>query len=327
MGAGDVRRPPRIHAFARTDKHLEHLEPIHRLLHDDIRGDLHVSDGRSTATPAWWRREDWVMVASFIDIAVTQGRPTVYVEHGAGQRYVGANPKAAPYYHGSGGHPDNVVAYISPRADVAESWGRPAFAAGAPVCDKYELYGDEKVAAITFHWDGSPPTRVGVPEAGTAFDHYIERLGLIVDRFTRAGWDVLAHHHPEFLHARSAWRRIGMQVATVDEVRRRASLLVADNTSLMYEMLYLGRDVIALNAPWFRRDVEHGLRFWTHCPTVTADSPDELIDLIDNLDSVDFDGNNQTEYVYGSRFSTGDDGRRAATWLTMRLFDHLTSQP
>lgn len=308
----------KIHAIARWPHLADHIVAIHQHLDDDLRGEVLI--GQGSRAPKTWAPDDIVMVAAFGDIAAARGRRVIYVEHGAGQSYLGANPGAARYYHGSD-HPENVVGYISPRQDVADSWGRPAFAAGAPICDPYELFASERIAAITFHWNGAPPNKVGVPEAGTAFEHYVDRLDDITGCLRENGWQVLGHYHPRFAHMHSVWKKLGIEIASADEVRRNAQLLIADNTSLMYEMLYLWRDVIALNAPWYRRDVEHGLRFWHLAPAIQADDADELIDIISDdgeraalVSGSDID---IVEQVYGKAHSDGLDGQRAAAWVTM----------
>lgn len=303
----------KIHAFARAEHLAHHLYPIWRHL-GDLRGEF-VQD-RMGRAPRHWDQNDIVLVASYLDIASTMGRRTIYVEHGAGQTYSGGNPAATNYYHGAD-HPENVIGYICPRQEVADAWGRPAFAAGAPVCDPYELFATEKVAAITFHWNGAPPHKVGVPEAGTALEHYRDRLPAIVAVLQEFGYEVLAHHHPRFTHMHSVWTKLGMDVACVNEVRQRASLIIGDNTSLLYEMAYCFRDVISLNAPWFRRDVEHGLRFWSHAPGVQVGSPEELIAIIPELElGIASVAPSLCEYVYGKAHSDGNDGHRAAAWVT-----------
>ena len=301
----------KIHVVSGAEHTGAHAIAIHQHLPAELRGDVLVD--RYARAPRHWHPSDIVMAPSFTDIARARGHRVIYVEHGAGQSYVDAKPGFADYYPG-GRHPENVIAHIGPREDVVNRWDVPGFAAGAPICDPYELYSPERVAAITFHWTAPQ----GPPEAGTAFEHYAHRLFDIVQALQDEGYEVLAHHHPRFTHLHSVWTRLGMRVASVDEVRRRAQLLIADNTSLMYEMLYLYRDVIALNAPWYRRDVEHGLRFWQWQPYTHAEDADYLIDLIRNesMRRAEADGL-ICGYVYGKRRSDGYDGQRAAAWITM----------
>lgn len=315
----------KVHAIASFDHYVEHLRPIFDALPDSLRGEFIHEHKVTRSHTKHWAPNDVVMVAGFGDVDAAFGRRCVYVEHGSGQSYVDSpNALASKHYHGAE-HPENVIAYIGPRQDVIDAWGRPGCAAGAPVCDSYELFGDERTVAITFHWNAGAPNCVGVPEAGTAFERYAADMPHVISEFRANGWDVIGARHPRFNGMRGFWERHGVPEVTADEVRRRATLLVADSTSLMYEALYLARDVVALNAPWYRRDVEHGLRFWEHAPACQVDSAVELVDLIPHLDRIRDRGEfaardiETTKYVYGKTFSDGHDGLRAATWLTSFL--------
>lgn len=302
----------KIHAYASEPHFLEHLRAIHKHLPDGLRG---MAGGDITVDEA-----DVVMVASFKDAWAFHGLPErlIYIEHGAGQTYIpmeGAHPHAERY---SGGPlPDNVIGCIAPRQEVADRWDRPSVAVGCPVVDDYELFGEEGVIAITFHWRA---TRV-CPEATNALDHYAQALGRMVVKWRREGLEILGHQHPRFPQAAHLWKHLKVRQADVDEVRRRASLLIADNTSLAYEMLHIGRNVISLNAPWFRRDVEHGLRFWSHVPGRMIDEPEEL-DALDLTDIGNLKGgwNEEVpEFVYGRALSDGAAGLRAASWIVSTI--------
>lgn len=299
----------KIHAFARHRWFMDHIEPIWDRLPEGLRGWKHVDESRQPMPPKS-DPDDIVMVAGSSDWFVN--RRLIYVEHGAGQKYNEYwNPKAAASYHG-GPLPDNVIACISPRQDVADSWDVPAFAAGAPICDPYELFCEaEGVIAITFHWNA-----VNVcPEATNALDHYYADLPRLIVGWRRQGLEVLGHMHPRFPRLRVRWDAAHVPIVDAATVRRRASILIADNTSLAYEMAYLGRQVVSLNAPWFRRDVEHGLRFWSHVPGIQVDDADEL----EALDMANLKGGWNADvpgYVYGKSMNVGDDGLKAAAWVS-----------
>jgi hypothetical protein len=311
----------RVHALARWPHLAEHIHAIHRHLDDGLRGETLTIRNPTLSHTKHWGRNDVVLVAGYPDIAAAGGRRCVMIEHGASQTYAGITNGSDAYYHpapgGENRHPANVVGYIGPRQDVIDAWGRPGFAAGCPVVDPYELFSPERVCAISWHWNGALPHKVGVPEAGTALAHYLDRLPAIIAELKANGWEVLGHRHPRFNHLASVWRNLGVREAPIDEVRRRAQLLICDNSSVMAEMLHCGRRVIALNCPEYRRDVEHGLRFWSHVPGQQVDGPDELIDLIredsDNMGVVDL---KVPEYIYGRALSDGLAGMRSAVWLT-----------
>lgn len=297
----------KIHAYASQPHFMDHLLPIFNKLPESMRGWTEIHRNMPKRSDP----DDIIMVAANGDFI--PGRRNIYVEHGAGQKYVEYRNKLAhKSYHGSE-LPENVICAISPRQDVADSWNVPAFAAGAPICDPYHLYGSQSgVVAITFHWNAEPVC----PEATSAFAHYFEHLGRLIYGWRQQGLTVLGHYHPKFPQLADRWNSMKVPIATADEVRNRADILIADNTSLAYEMAYLGRNVISLNAPWYRRDVDHGLRFWDHVPGIQVDDADELHALDLTCLPAGVWRAETTEYVYGKPLSRGDDGMRAAAWIT-----------
>lgn len=295
----------RVHAYHSLAHYGDHLHEIWRHLPSEIRGEF----VQTRFIPKADDPADVIMVAGFGDIKLARQRRVVFVEHGAGQRYVDLPEKADPYYGGP--YPPNVIAYLGPRQSCVDSTGLPGFAMGAPICDPYELFGEEKVCAFTWHWKA----RRVCPEADSALNYYVDWLPTIVKELQADGWEVLGHRHPRLTSAMGMWRKLGIVEVTAEIVRRRASLLFSDNTSLAYEMAYTLRNNIVLNAPWYRRDVEHGLRFWDNPPGAMFDSSEDLLDNIHDLPMEVPD----IEAVYGRTHSDGNDGLRAAAWLTRFL--------
>lgn len=134
--------------------------------------------------------------------------------------------------------------------------------------------GTTATVAITFHWE----CRL-VPETRSAWEHYDRALPDLVAWADRNGIRLLGHGHPRLWgRIERRWTRLGVEpVERLDDVLDRADLLVADNTSALFEFASTDRPVVVLNAPWYRRDVEHGGRFWTWADVgVQVDRPEEL---------------------------------------------------
>lgn len=209
--------------------------------------------------------------------------PVVYVEHGAGQTYEG-DPRgvAFPSYSGGTGL-ERAVLFVCPSETVAARWrarypATPTVAVGAPKLDRWlrEPPGHGlarpsfPTVAFTFHWECAL-----VPETRSAWRYYDEALPGLA---SGTEWGFLGHGHPRIygvLHRR--WQKLGVShTPDAGDVFTEADLLVADNTSLLYEFAALDRPVVVLNAPWYRRDVSHGLRFWDYPPGLQCDRPADL---------------------------------------------------
>jgi hypothetical protein len=263
--------------YAGLPHYADHLGPIWEALDPDLRGRF-VSTRQVQRTTPWpvevgsppTRAEGPVVVAGGMELRAFRGRPTCLVEHGAGQSYVGVDHES---YSGGRGR-EHVELFLVPNERVAERCGGRAEVVGSPWVEhlRRQARGEAGEAiGATFHWDCAV-----VPEARSALSLYapaVARLGTVV-----------ATSHPRHArqHAR-AWRRLGVShEARLEGLVRRCCLLVADNTSAMYEWAALDRPVVVLDAPWYRRDVEHGLRFWEMADVgVRCPSPEALVPAVE----------------------------------------------
>ncbi len=280
-----------IHAYSSRGHYAEHLRPIFDLLPSQHRGEFWSS--RTTQTwgtplPEPKRRPPGpVLVAAYVDARKLTGTTElIYVEHGAGQSYDG-DPAGVGHGSYSGGSGlDSVALFLCPRQEIADRWTTrypvPAVAVGVPKLDRWHAATRRDLrrfptVAVSFHWENPL-----VPESRSALAHYERHLSGLIRAVRASGGELVGHGHPRAWGALwRLWRRLGVDpVPSLDDVFDRATVLVADNTSALYEFASLDRPVVVLNAPWYRRDVSHGLRFWDTIPGIQVDRGEDLLDAV-----------------------------------------------
>lgn len=299
-----------IDALAHEVQFLDHLAPVWNALSDVSRGTFMVEprlvtraaqlgiaaepSPRPPRVPAYPPpRTDGepLLVASYGDIKV--GRrlgfgPFAFIEHGAGQSYAGDPRWVQQGISGSyAGGPDraDVELFMVPNSHAAERW-RSAYPdarvelVGSPRIDSLPRRepGPGPVVAISFHFQA--PMSLG-PEAQTALGEYRPVLADLAARFTTIG-----HAHPKAdwpAQMERVYRKVGIPfVAAFDDVCRQADLYICDNSSTIFEFASTGRPVVVLNSKFYRREIEHGLRFWTAATVgMQVDRPEDLIATIE----------------------------------------------
>ena len=212
-------------------------------------------------------------------IAANWVRPIVLMEHGCGISYQGVSN---PSYSGGGRTRHGVSLFLFPN-EISASKERSSGSTGEVEvvgCPKMDMYfrdpprpkNKKPVIVVSAHFDCHV-----CPEARTAFffyEDYIRQIGGIAE--------VRGHYHPRIRRALAPrFRARGIQtVDTFSEVMESADLYVVDNSSTLYEFAATGRPVVALNCPLYRKDINHGIRFWDHIPGLQCDSPGELVGTV-----------------------------------------------
>lgn len=254
-----------ISTVASLDHYRHHLDPIVRALPAEVVEVL----------------PDATLVAAWRDLRTVRPRrsdvrrPIALAEHGIGQSYSNGHPS----YPG-GRDRDAVGLFLSPN-DTAGAADRAAYPSarvevvGSPRLDDLprRLGAPGRVVATTFHWDSHV-----APETRSAFAEYAAAIVEVARRF-----EVIGTAHPRIARELGAWyASVGIPfVPAFEEICLRADLLVADNTSALYEFASTGRPVAVLNASTYRRERRHGLRFWEAVPGRQVDRPEDLGDAIE----------------------------------------------
>jgi hypothetical protein len=300
-----------IDACATLPHFVDHIAPIWLGLPDDLRGrfyagPLAASRARDAGIVSQKLADDtgvespMTIVSSYNDERHVPGRPVILVEHGAGQNYVpdGGYKDADRNsgYPGGRGR-ESVCLFLCPNEATAGRWSAmypatPCEVVGAPKLDPWHQVtakgfrvalpakGALPLVVFSFHWDCQV-----VPECRSAFEHYkaeLFRLARMSDE--ERGWRMGGHWHPKARDVQDWFRSVGVLIFDqFDDVLDEADLYVADNTSTLFEFASTDRPVVVLNAPWYRRNVEHGGRFWEWADVgVQCDLPEDVAPMIED---------------------------------------------
>ncbi|HDQ40236.1 MAG TPA: glycosyltransferase [Desulfonatronum sp.] len=206
-------------------------------------------------------------------------RPLVFVAHGGGQTFNGQ-----PLHLFAR---KNYVLDIVPNEHMAQVFQQrypytQKHVVGSPKLDKWHIgfkmpENKKPVIAISFHFD-----RQTVPETRTSWPHFKSTLPLLA---RQNKWKILGHGHPRMIDTLIPhYEKLGIEIVKdFDEVMQRADLYICDHMATLYEFASTNRPVVVLNAPWYRRDVEHGLRFWEHADVgINCDHPHDLIMAVES---------------------------------------------
>lgn len=295
----------RLDFFTRQKYVVDALAPIWKKLPDGTRGtfflgpqafeyaiDLLGDDGLVRFEGVCPDGDYPILVAAYGDmakIARAEKRPIVLMQHGIGHTF------GSPAYANGGGRNDAVDLWLAPNGATAakilevrqakiEIIGSPktdVFVGFQGMADKGILRqllpaGRDPVIAFSCHWGGRT---MRPPELASAWELYSSLLPKLTKRYK-----VIGHAHPIVaMDRRGAFERAGVEyVERWEDVIKRADIYINDISSTMYEFLLTGKPVIVLNAPWYRRDVDHGIRFWDSSDIgINVESPEQLMPAVE----------------------------------------------
>jgi CDP-Glycerol:Poly(glycerophosphate) glycerophosphotransferase len=250
-----------------------HLEPVHReIARRGVAGmtafPLPGVDEPTEIAPVMQvepKRLTVVSATSDMFAAHRAGRRVVLMEHGAGQSY---SNRDVSYVGGRGRTKAELV--LVPNEQAAARHRKfyddpPCVMVGCPrvdtLLDIQVVHREEfiPVVGITWHWDAhriSPEARSAWPFIGEAV------LDALCTMRDAREISLIGTAHPRIIEAiRPEYERRGIEVVEGNAIFT-ADVLVADNTSTMYEFAALDRPVVVLDSPTYRPQRHHGLRFW-----------------------------------------------------------------
>lgn len=288
-----------VNAHASYRHFYDKLLPVWNALPKDLKGEFTVHprlDGLPNVRVDRYPNKDGILMCASHADSLHSANKYIYIEHGAGQSYQSGSNFYSNCYR------PNMLAALVPgpycaRKTKAANPDTPVIVMGAPHLADIKRKDPQKLT-FAWHW------RCGVAmETDTAFDEYRE---VMVECSTK--WETVGHGHPRIIGELSAVYAQN-NIPTVYDSREaltHAGLLVADNTSLIYEAAVLDIPVVLVNKETYRRDKEWGLRFWEAQPGPYVDHPAELVATVEAELSGDkhqwADMRHQvSDYVYGPR--------------------------
>jgi hypothetical protein len=278
---------PRVDVVATFPHYIDHLAPIWHELPEENRGRVITTEALKAyaISKGMISREKHhcdrthVLTAGWIDAgSAYMWDNLILMEHGVGQTY----QDAGPAYAGGDGRTD-VRLFLCPNNRVADLNvdSGPVAVIGDPYLD---LLDEARTwpalprvfdAMFAWHWNCDLWS-----ETLSAWPHYRGELIRL-----RHGTDlsIAGTAHPHAWHDVGAWykRNDIYAMRTLSTALQASRVFIADNTSAMWYAVALGIPLVVLNAPWYRRDVDHGLRFWEYADAgINVDQPHQLEDAI-----------------------------------------------
>jgi len=287
-----------IDFLATQPQYIDHIAPVWDALAEDNIGSFYVPQHLFGYTQGKLKNHLYlysyennslttfndcpILVASYGDMKyahrVNPDRRIFMMEHGTGHSF-----GTSAYPNGPGDR-DYVSLFLPPNQYTADkirtARSTPCEVIGTPKLDWIAREDfprhDPPVVCISFHHGGKNRRP---PEAGSAFEHYKDWVVVLKQHY-----NLIAHGHPlSRVRDIPFYDSIGVPfVEDFEQVLRAADVYVNDLSSTLYEFIATGKPVIVMNAPWFRRDVHHGLRFWDYSDVgFVVDQPGELRTAID----------------------------------------------
>lgn len=300
-----------IDFFARRTHYIDHLAPVWKALEGNHRGCFYVPEcimdhARALGIQATSLKSmdpldpikvsppgnGPLVIAAYGDLAMAHEirpqRPFILMEHG-----VGITPSKHAGYAGGTALRRKVQLFLAPneyiRAKTAKALpGANQVVVGTPKLDEWEPWRRTHVSsefnfirgkptvAISFHFDG---IKIG-PEARNAFQHY---RGCLAELAKQDDFTLIGHGHPRIMDALALiYQEAGIEVERdFRNIMRIADLYVVDTSSTLYEFCVTGKPVVLMNAPWYRRDVNWGIRFWDYTNIGRqVNEPEQLLSTI-----------------------------------------------
>lgn len=254
-----------VDVIASQAHYLDHLRPVWKAIPPGSKNVAVVPPHLHTYAEGLGFR---VGQAGYGDTALTAGwrdargaqsyRRVALMEHGVGQTY---DVRSPGYANGLGRF--GVDLFLCPNDRVARANAHPDNQAevrviGSPLLDELDRLPPIRKRfdlAFTTHYDASDVT----PEAGTGFEWFAPAIANLAQDLK-----IIGTGHPRIWPQVQRWCGDHHVMSAYDlrYVIRSASTLLCDNSSVMFYAAALGTPIIVANPPQYRRDVEHGLRFW-----------------------------------------------------------------
>lgn len=306
--AGGLRTHPRPHkpgidVYGSERHYVDHLAPLWRALPTSEQGSFWCTPRKGVHAYAEALGlpvrvcgnvpgANPVVVASFGDERDVAGRQIALVEHGAGQSY------SDHIFGAEQTDREAISLFICPNDTIALR-ARDTFpharieVVGCPKLDVHAELAARRFArpeiasrTVAFSWRWEDRSAA---ESRSGWMHYRAGFAAAVVELHAAGCRVIGHGHPRALPTlRREYDRAGIEVVDrLDDVIELADVLVCDNSSAIFEAAACGVVPVFANAPWYRRNVCHGLRFWTYAhlgPNVAnaTEIPAAVEDALDN---------------------------------------------